>query len=141
MLPPPLQLGIRVTTSLCIKAVHYRQSTNFSNGPRVRVCGYSNKDSVITISFISGCFIVKDNGTLTPQLSNITIKFQQLYSDTQKCFSEFYDVTTETYEPSICINCTETYCNVNKYYEDLKADTGEGIVCMDIVDAVSIYLV
>jgi hypothetical protein len=32
-LPPPLQVGITVTASLCIKAAHFLQSTNFSNGP------------------------------------------------------------------------------------------------------------
>jgi hypothetical protein len=32
-LPILLQLGITVTTSLCITAAHYRQSTNFANGP------------------------------------------------------------------------------------------------------------
>jgi hypothetical protein len=31
---PLLQLGITVTASLCITAAHYRQSTNFANGPR-----------------------------------------------------------------------------------------------------------
>jgi hypothetical protein len=34
-LPPPLQLGIKVTAYLCIKAAHFRQSTNFANGPRI----------------------------------------------------------------------------------------------------------
>jgi len=95
----------------------------------------------ISTSFISGCFVVKDNGTLTPQVLNITIKFQQLYNDTQDCFNTFYNVTTKKYEPAVCANCTEKYCNLNKYYEDLKADTGEGILCMDIVDAVSVYTV
>jgi hypothetical protein len=90
---------------------------------------------------ISGCFIVKDNGTLTPQPSNITIKFQQLYNATQNCFNKFYNVTTKKYESAVCANCTEKYCTLNKYYEDLKADTGEGIVCMDIVDAVSIIII
>jgi hypothetical protein len=33
--PPPLQLGITVTASLCITAAHCRQSTKFSNGPRI----------------------------------------------------------------------------------------------------------
>jgi hypothetical protein len=33
-LPPPLQLRITVTASLCITAAHCSQSTNFSNGPR-----------------------------------------------------------------------------------------------------------
>jgi hypothetical protein len=33
-LPPPLKLGITVTSSLCITAAHCGQSTNFSNGPR-----------------------------------------------------------------------------------------------------------
>ncbi|XP_033606613.1 osteopetrosis-associated transmembrane protein 1 [Cryptotermes secundus] len=84
----------------------------------------------------NSCFIVKDNGTLTPQLSNITVKFQQLYNATQDCFSQFYNATTKKYESAICANCTEKYCALNQYYEDLKADTGEGIVCMDIVDAV-----
>jgi hypothetical protein len=32
-LPPPLQLGITVTTSLCKTAPHCRQSTKFSNCP------------------------------------------------------------------------------------------------------------
>lgn len=95
----------------------------------------------ISTSFISGCFVVKDNGTLTPQLLNITIKFQQLYNDTQNCFNAFYNVTTKKYEPAVCANCTEKYCNLNKYYEDHKADTGEGILCMDIVDAVSVYTI
>lgn len=98
----------------------------------------TNKEGV---SFLfSGCFIVKDNGTLTPRLSNITVKFQQLYNATQDCFSQFYNATTKTYESAICANCTEKYCALNQYYEDLKADTGEGIVCMDIVDAVSIIM-
>jgi hypothetical protein len=97
-----------------------------------------NKESVSCL--ISGCFILKDNGMLTPQLSNITVKFQQLYNVTQNCFNEFYNVTTKKYEPAICANCTEKYCTLNKYYEDLKADTGEGIVCMDLVDAVSIII-
>jgi hypothetical protein len=35
MLPPPLQLGVTVTASLCIIAAHCRQSTNFSNGSRI----------------------------------------------------------------------------------------------------------
>jgi hypothetical protein len=52
--------------------------------------------------------------------------------------NEFYNVTTKKYESGVCGNCTEKYCALNTYYEDLKADTGEGIVCMDIVDAVSI---
>jgi hypothetical protein len=30
--PPPLQLGITVTASLCVTAAHCRQSTNFANG-------------------------------------------------------------------------------------------------------------
>lgn len=85
----------------------------------------------------NSCFIVKDNGTLTPQLSNITVKFQQLYNVTQDCFNQFYNATTKKYESAICGNCTEKYCALNKYYEDLKADTGEGIVCMDIVDAMN----
>jgi hypothetical protein len=33
--PPPVQLGITVTASLCITAVQFRQSTNFSNGRRI----------------------------------------------------------------------------------------------------------
>jgi hypothetical protein len=33
-LPPPQQLNIIVTASLCTTAAHCRQSTNFSNGPR-----------------------------------------------------------------------------------------------------------
>jgi hypothetical protein len=86
----------------------------------------------------SSCFVVKDNGTLTPQLLNITITFQQLYNDTQNCFNTFYNVTTKKYEPAVCVNCTEKYCNLNKYYEDHKADTGEGILCMDIVDAMNL---
>lgn len=92
-------------------------------------------------SFISGCFVVKDDGTLTPQLLNITVKFQRLYNDTQNCFNAFYNVTTKKYEPAVCADCTEKYCNLNTYYEDLKADTGEGILCMDIVDAVSVYVI
>lgn len=96
-----------------------------------------NEDNFIILSFISGCFATNDNGTLTPQLSNITTKFQQLYSDTQNCFNTFYNVTSKKYDPAICANCTDKYCSLNKYYEALKADTGEGIVCMDIVDAVN----
>jgi hypothetical protein len=34
MLPPPVQLCITVTASLCIKAALCRQSTNFSSGTR-----------------------------------------------------------------------------------------------------------
>jgi len=34
MLPPPLQLGRTVTTSICITVAHCHQSTNFSSGPR-----------------------------------------------------------------------------------------------------------
>ncbi|KDR23622.1 Osteopetrosis-associated transmembrane protein 1 [Zootermopsis nevadensis] len=85
----------------------------------------------------NSCFVANDNGTLTPQLSNITTKFQQLYSDTQNCFNTFYNVTSKKYDPAICANCTDKYCSLNKYYEALKADTGEGIVCMDIVDAMN----
>jgi NADH:ubiquinone oxidoreductase subunit 5 (subunit L)/multisubunit Na+/H+ antiporter MnhA subunit len=33
--PPPLQLGITVTVSLCITAAHCRQSKDFSNDPRI----------------------------------------------------------------------------------------------------------
>jgi len=33
MLPPPLQLGLTVTASLCVTAVHCCQSMTFSNGP------------------------------------------------------------------------------------------------------------
>jgi hypothetical protein len=42
MLPPPLQLGITVTASLCITAAHCRQSTNFCDGP----CIYYSSVSV-----------------------------------------------------------------------------------------------
>ncbi|XP_069705408.1 osteopetrosis-associated transmembrane protein 1 isoform X2 [Periplaneta americana] len=84
------------------------------------------------------CFVVEDNGTLTSQLSNVTIKFQQLYNNTTKCFEKFYNPSTEKYDPKICVNCTTEYCTLNKFYEDLKADTGEGIVCMDIVDAMNL---
>jgi hypothetical protein len=36
-LHPPLQLGIRVTASLCITAAHCCQYANFPNGPRMYV--------------------------------------------------------------------------------------------------------
>jgi hypothetical protein len=38
MLLPPLQIGITVTTSLCITAVHCRQSMNLANGPCSTTC-------------------------------------------------------------------------------------------------------
>lgn len=85
----------------------------------------------------NSCFVVDDNGTLTSQLSNVTIQFRQLYSNTTQCFKKFYNSSTEKYDPKICVNCTAEYCALNKFYEDLKADTGEGIVCMDIVDAMN----
>jgi len=34
-LPPPLQFGIIVTTSIFITPAHCWQSTNFSNGPHI----------------------------------------------------------------------------------------------------------
>jgi len=37
----PLQLGITVTTCLCITAAHFHQSTNFSNGCRILLRNWS----------------------------------------------------------------------------------------------------
>jgi hypothetical protein len=36
MLPPPLQLDITVTASLCIAAAYCHQTTNFPNGPLIK---------------------------------------------------------------------------------------------------------
>ncbi|KAJ9591085.1 hypothetical protein L9F63_002366, partial [Diploptera punctata] len=83
------------------------------------------------------CFELDNNGTLTTVLSNQTVRFQKLYNETHDCISDFYNATSESYDKSVCVNCTKKYCSLNKYYDELKESSG-GVLCMDIVDTVSV---
>ncbi|PSN50720.1 hypothetical protein C0J52_01184 [Blattella germanica] len=53
------------------------------------------------------------------------------------CIKEFYNASSETYIPEVCQNCTDVYCSLNKYYDDLKESAQDGILCMDIVDTMN----
>ncbi|KAK9752169.1 Osteopetrosis-associated transmembrane protein 1 precursor [Popillia japonica] len=76
------------------------------------------------------CFII-DNGTLTPQPSNQTLKFYELYEKTALCIKTELMVNDTK---SMCEKCITLYIELNDYYDSISNINQEIANCMDIVD-------
>lgn len=92
------------------------------------------------ICMVSGCFIEDTNVALPFELSNSTKEFNKLYLDTNQCLADNYNETSKKYNQNVCENCSLNYCKMNGFYGNLKQDLGDGQLCMDIVDTVSIFM-
>ncbi|KAI4463342.1 osteopetrosis associated transmembrane protein 1 [Holotrichia oblita] len=76
------------------------------------------------------CFIM-DNGTLTPEPSNKTLKFYELYEKTALCIkTELKQNNTKI----MCDKCIHLYIELNDYYDSISNINAEIANCMDIVD-------
>lgn len=87
------------------------------------------------LKFLIDCLDTESKGL---QPSNSTKEFKKFYEETNSCLSNHYDPSNKTYNKDVCQNCSSVYFRMNKFYSDLKEHSGNGLVCMDIVDTVCI---
>ncbi|KAK6619806.1 hypothetical protein RUM44_006205 [Polyplax serrata] len=83
----------------------------------------------------SNCLDTESKGL---QPSNSTKEFKKFYEETNSCLSNHYDPSNKTYNKDVCQNCSSVYFRMNKFYSDLKEHSGNGLVCMDIVDTMNV---
>lgn len=76
----------------------------------------------------------------TPVVSNNTVRFYQIYNETMECIVNNMKSDTKNYT-EVCENCMQSYIQLNNFYETLSTDPiALDTICMDVVDAVRIFL-
>jgi hypothetical protein len=117
----PLQLGIKVTASLCIRVAHCRQSKNFSNGPRRFQLGkkcFPNTFSMHCFKMTFSLFIFMLFGaeitihTLLPLFSiNVNVcEFKQIFCSVFSSFRYFTCCFSTLIDPIVFIRSSFIIC-------------------------------
>lgn len=71
-----------------------------------------------------------------PVVSNQTQKFNKMFNETMQCIVTNYNLNST----DICNTCMQSYLSLDEFYKTLSSDAiGVDVVCMDIVDSVSLY--